>query len=765
MLANIAFAQQDIVNSVIGDEERRLALIIGNSAYEGGDALKSPKNDAKRMKETLSLLGFTVIYAEDADLVQMQSKLIEFKKEIPNYKVALFYYSGHGVQMQGTNYLVPIKADLKKMGEDETWIKLGCLRVEEISEAMNTRKDNLKIIILDACRNNPIKHPDGSTKSLATTENQGLVQMAASAGTIIIYATGAGKTASDGDGKNSLFTSAFLESINRPKIGISQVFSDVGFAVAKKSENRQTPELSTKFYGQFFFKPEKYMTAEEKAVEKKKEEEEKRKQQALIEAETRKIQMRADSIQRVMQAASQAERDKLKEEQNKILADQQRLKDEQARTNAELERLRKEKEAAEAAALEAKKNAEATAAAAQQNAAAAAATQLEEQKKKFEEEKKKEQERIQAEIERIRADEKRRLAELEEKEKELRKSSEKTKDEARRETSKRQKELEEAKKQSEKIQKQLEEAKQALDNQKQQSNQSSQSQIEMQQRFVDSIAQVNEKAKNLERQLEQMRQKQIADSIALVAKEKNLQLQLAKEKENVTSGSSQELEKLQKEQQDLEANYNKKISYLSSIIADKDMQIMDMNAIIDSLTQVAKANAPVDLNITEEEKIDQIKEEQWKCCGNYESSFMISTYNFRCKIIRDNEFSYKVDVLKDVYDKLSDTNETIHSYNSDISIEDQTDSTIVMRLSYSVYTEHPTYGAIWRATKASYLEAKFDLKNKEVNFLPVSRIASLKNQDPDFISKISFEQTNLSLRSAIMITMKYFMRHYTRATK
>ncbi len=717
----LAVAQQ----SQTGDNEKRLAFVIGNANYDGINKLRNSVNDARKMKESLSNLGFSVIYLEDADLVTIQKKFIEFKNQIKNHTVVLFYYSGHGLQVKDINYLVPIKADLESMSADETGssIEFGCFKVNEIVEAMNEKQGNTNIIILDACRDNPVEKLAASkgakTRSLATA--QGLASMNASEGTIIMYATTAGRKASDGEGDNGLFTSELIKQMNKPRMKIEEVFKEVGKEVRQKSNNKQSPEFSGTFYGNFYFKPEKYMTPEEKEAERLEKEKKQKEEQAKIEEARRKA----------LEEAAKANTEELA----KI----------QAQKDAEQAAMRKQFEA-ELAAEKAR---------------------LAQLTKQFEEEKAREQERIKAEIEKIKQAEKQKLAELEKRENELKAQLEKEKAEALKEANKKQKELEEAQRQAKEIEQKLLAEKLALEANRQKANEA---QLKAQQRIIDSIAQASERLKFLQNEFTQIRQKQIADSLARVEKEMKMQKELEEAKQALTSSTNQEIGKLDEEQQEKIEEYNKKIQFFASEVANKEIQlaaaetaIATQKRIIDSLLALTESKKIKELNLTEQEKIDINMENEWKDFGRYRNFFEMDGYRFGYRIDRNNEFSYNIDVTKEIFK--DDSNESEHVYVSRITIDDMSDKNITMKLLYSEYRDNHYMNYGWVTSASSYVEARFDLENKVVKFVPVSKISMLRNSGQDFISELNFEDSNLSIRSAIVITIKYFMRHYTRATR
>lgn len=223
--------------------QKKLALIIGNGNYPLS-MLANPENDARAMKKTLTQLGFEVMEFENLTQSQMKRAIDEFGIKLKSYDVGLFFYAGHGIQSKGFNYLIPIDADLKA----EAQVEYDCVQADRVVSFMEESGAKVKIIILDACRNNPFE------RSWTRMSNgRGLATMNAPSGTLIAYATAPGSTASDGSGSNGLYTSALLENIVIPNITIMQMFQNVRASVFEKSEKQQIPWESTSLIGDFYF--------------------------------------------------------------------------------------------------------------------------------------------------------------------------------------------------------------------------------------------------------------------------------------------------------------------------------------------------------------------------------------------------------------------------------------------------------------------------------------------------------------------------------
>jgi len=220
----------------------RVALVIGNNSYVHGTPLKNCVNDARAVTKALEGVGFEVISGEDASLQEFEAKVLEFRRKAQGAKAAWFHYSGHGVEVAGTNYLVPVDANV----EEEFQVKHKTYPLDQILGAMEGAKAPLKVVVLDCCRDNPFGR--GWSRSGAS----GLAQVADTPdGTIIAFATSPGKVAADGAGANSPFTSALVSSLRKPGLEIEQVFIETGRLVKETTGNRQIPWRNSSFYGSF----------------------------------------------------------------------------------------------------------------------------------------------------------------------------------------------------------------------------------------------------------------------------------------------------------------------------------------------------------------------------------------------------------------------------------------------------------------------------------------------------------------------------------
>ena len=225
------------VGAQVPREEPRLALVIGNSAYRESP-LRNPVNDVRAMAQRLRELGFTVLAHENATKRTMEAAIIEFGRRLAEGGVGAFYYAGHGLQVRGRNYLVPVDAEI----EDEASTRVAAVDVELLLEQMGEARNRVNIVILDACRNNPFeRRMRGASRGLAAVD--------AARGTLVAYATAPGSVAADGDGKNGLYTEELLEALREPGLKVEEVFKRVRINVARRSKGAQTPWESSSLTG------------------------------------------------------------------------------------------------------------------------------------------------------------------------------------------------------------------------------------------------------------------------------------------------------------------------------------------------------------------------------------------------------------------------------------------------------------------------------------------------------------------------------------
>jgi hypothetical protein len=231
--------------------ETRIALVIGNGDYQSGSKLDNPVNDANLMTKTLRGAGFQVTRVVDADRFQMRKAMLDYSRQLTNSNtIGVFYYAGHGMQVDGQNYLLPIDASPARKDE----LSLHGVALSEFLRTLNLVSGSdgrLNVVILDACRNNPFARGWRSV-------NRGLATVDAPSGTLIAFATAPGDVAADGDGVNSPYTLALAQMIKKPGLAIEQTFKGARNLVwewTKQSGKAQIPWESTSLRGDFYFTP------------------------------------------------------------------------------------------------------------------------------------------------------------------------------------------------------------------------------------------------------------------------------------------------------------------------------------------------------------------------------------------------------------------------------------------------------------------------------------------------------------------------------
>jgi hypothetical protein len=232
-------------------EQKRLALLIGVSNYNFANKLRNPLNDVNSMGSVLSKLGFEIIIYKDASFLEFKLALNEFGTKLNDYDIGLFYFAGHGIQVKGTNYLVP--SDANPLNENQ--VEFDCINANQLLSLMSDASNDTNFIILDACRNNPFER--SWKRSLAI---QGLSYMSAPYGTLIAYSTAPDKTASDGEGNNGLYTSVLIDEILSPNLTILQVLQNVRSKLIKISNGEQVPWESTSLLNDFVFNDNRYIS-------------------------------------------------------------------------------------------------------------------------------------------------------------------------------------------------------------------------------------------------------------------------------------------------------------------------------------------------------------------------------------------------------------------------------------------------------------------------------------------------------------------------
>ena len=222
---------------------QRHALVIGNSAYSDAP-LSNPVNDAREISRALKESGFSVTVLENTDFKTMLGAIRAFGDQLKKGGVGLFYYAGHGMQIRGRNYLIPVGSNIER--EDE--VAYSAVDAQAVLDKMDAASNGTNIMILDACRNNPF---------IRSTRNgqQGLAQMDAPVGTLVAFATSPGAVASDGAGQNGLYTLHLLQAIRQPGAKLEDVFKQVRSAVRRDSKGKQVPWEVTSLEGDFYFNP------------------------------------------------------------------------------------------------------------------------------------------------------------------------------------------------------------------------------------------------------------------------------------------------------------------------------------------------------------------------------------------------------------------------------------------------------------------------------------------------------------------------------
>lgn len=230
--------------------DRRVAFVVGNGNYKNVAQLPNPPIDAKAMASTLRNVGFEVIEGSNLSRDQMTEKLLDFGRKAQGSDIALFYYAGHGIAVSGTNYLLPVDADIKS----EMDVKLGAAINIDLTLEQTMGDAKVKLVFLDACRDNPFA---AKIKSNAATRSvnvqSGLAEMKSGEGTLIAFATGPGQTALDGqEGNNSPFTRALIDNITKPGIEIQQAMTSVRAQVNEETRKGQLPWGHTNLTGSVY---------------------------------------------------------------------------------------------------------------------------------------------------------------------------------------------------------------------------------------------------------------------------------------------------------------------------------------------------------------------------------------------------------------------------------------------------------------------------------------------------------------------------------
>jgi peptidoglycan hydrolase-like protein with peptidoglycan-binding domain len=235
--------------------DKRVAFVVGNGAYKNVPALPNPAVDAKSMAKLLRNVGFDVVEGSNLSRDKMTEKLLDFGKKAEGADVAIFFYAGHGIAVNGTNYLLPVDADLKS----EMDVKLGAAINVDLTLEQTMSDAKVKLVFLDACRDNPFAAKIRSAKATRSANvGSGLAEMKSGEGTLLAFATGPGQTALDGEaGTNSPFTRALLANIAQPGVEIQQAMTKVRAQVNEETSKGQLPWGHTNLIGSVYLNPAK----------------------------------------------------------------------------------------------------------------------------------------------------------------------------------------------------------------------------------------------------------------------------------------------------------------------------------------------------------------------------------------------------------------------------------------------------------------------------------------------------------------------------
>jgi hypothetical protein len=233
---------------------KKVALVVGNANYAEAP-LRNPVNDARAVARQLRGKGFEVLLRENVTKAQFSEAVADFGEKLAAGDTALFFFAGHGIQVQGRNYLLPVDARITS----EQRVRLEAMDVEAVLDQTTAARAAVSMMILDACRNNPFERRFRSVGG-------GLAQINAPEGTLIAYATAPGKVAADGEGSNGLYTQALLRALGEPGLKVEEVFKQVRIEVARASGGTQVPWEASSLTGDFYFLPPVEQTAVREAI-------------------------------------------------------------------------------------------------------------------------------------------------------------------------------------------------------------------------------------------------------------------------------------------------------------------------------------------------------------------------------------------------------------------------------------------------------------------------------------------------------------------
>lgn len=220
-----------ILSNSIAFASKKVALVIGNSEY-ASSPLANPANDAIDMAISLKKLGFDVIEKKNADFRSMEKAMSQFYQKLQNAEVGFFFYAGHGIQIEGNNYLIPVDSEIANPSD----VRFKTIAADRILGVMKDAGNKLNIVVLDACRNNPFH-------SYFRSSSKGLAFMDAPDGTIVAYATSPGSVAMDGSGRNGVYTKSLLQNLDKP-LTVFEMLNKTGLDVKRKTGGKQRPWIN-----------------------------------------------------------------------------------------------------------------------------------------------------------------------------------------------------------------------------------------------------------------------------------------------------------------------------------------------------------------------------------------------------------------------------------------------------------------------------------------------------------------------------------------
>ena len=241
-----------LVSADAAKADRRVAFVVGNGTYKNVAPLPNPPIDAKSMAGVLRNAGFEVVEGTNLTRDKMTERLLEFGKKAQGADVAVFFYAGHGIAIDGTNYLLPVDADIKS----EMDVKLGAAINIDLTLDQTMSDAKVKLVFLDACRDNPFAAKIKAASTRSVSVQTGLAEMKSGEGTLIAFATGPGQTALDGqEGTNSPFTRALMANITQPGVEIQQAMTQVRAQVNEETKKGQLPWGHTNLIGAVYLNP------------------------------------------------------------------------------------------------------------------------------------------------------------------------------------------------------------------------------------------------------------------------------------------------------------------------------------------------------------------------------------------------------------------------------------------------------------------------------------------------------------------------------